>query len=362
MSARLGLFAASLVLLPACFNPPETPLGTDSDASSGGSTTDPSPEDTGSEGPVDSSTGPGMSPCLLDPCENGGECIAGDGDDRTCVCPEGFSGDDCEIESEDPCLPSPCDNGGTCIVGMEGAVCECPQGFDGDACEIDIDECAGGPCLNGGTCTDEVAGFSCECPGGFEGELCDVNIDDCAESPCVNGMCVDGIEAFECSCGMMFEGDLCECVLEGSSQVSYSNQGTFTSATVYNDPPGVTVLGSNTVNVLNLNGLGIVGGVNNNTIDGNEWIEFQFDHPSAATSYFVQSAGNQNGDGVLGAAFLEAWDEANVPVGATPIAGTGNFNLNALFGAGTRISRFRVTANVDSHRIGSVTVSPVVCP
>lgn len=362
MQIRLGLLAASSVLAAACFNPPDPPAETEdggTDASDD-STTSAGPGGTPTETPMEDSTGPTESPCDPNPCQNDGECIP-DGDGTSCVCPEGFSGDICELEPSDPCAPNPCENEGRCIVGMEGVVCDCPNGFEGDLCEVDIDECAGDPCLNGGTCIDEIGGFACNCPGGFEGVTCEVNIDDCAATPCVNGTCVDGIESFECDCGAMFEGDLCECSVGSSTQVNYTNQGTFTAASLF-DPPGVTVTGSNTINVLNLNGLGIVGGVNDNTVDGSEWIEFTFDHPSTATTYFVPSAGNQDGDGFVGEAFVQAWDEGGVSLGINPVNGVGNFDLNAMFGAGVRITRFRATANVDNFRVGNVNVSFVVCP
>jgi hypothetical protein len=374
MKARLGLLFVSGSLVTACiFDPPPSVADTETEGGSTGGTTGgttgvdtsagPGPEPDGSSGDPtgeDVSTGPDASACDPNPCENGGECVL-DGRGFTCVCAPGFEGVLCEMQI-DPCDPNPCENGGTCSAEGDAAICVCAPGFEGDVCEAEIDECAAMPCQNDGVCTDEVAGFSCECTGGFEGDACEVNIDDCAGDPCQNGgMCIDGIEAFECNCGMGFEGDACECVLQPPTQIDYTNDGTFTAPMLYDNPPGVQVTGSNLVNVLNLNGLGIVGGVNNNTIDGAEFIEFQFDHPSTATQYFVPSAGNQDGDGLVGEAFVEAFDAAG-SLGIVQVDGSGNFNLNALFGAGVRLVGFRVTANVDSHRIGTLTVSPVVCP
>lgn len=342
-------------LLPGCFNPGD-PVPEDDTGSTGAeSTGTPTPSDTtGPSETGDDSSGDPADPCDPNPCVNGGTCSV-EGDQPQCDCPEGFGGQTCE---DAPCDPDPCVNG-TCSADQ----CECDPGWEGDVCDVDIDDCADDPCLNGGTCTDEVDGFSCECATGWEGDDCGTNIDDCAPNPCQNGgMCVDGLDDFTCNCPPGSLGPLCECVQGPPTQVSYTSMGTFVAPMLYNNPPGITVTGSNAINVLNLNGLGIVGGVNNNTIDGAEWIEFSFDSPSNAvnTSYFVSSAGNQNGDGFVGAAFVEAFDELGVSQGVVPVNGTGTFNMGTLFGPGL-ISYYRVTANVDNHRISSATAQATVC-
>ncbi len=357
MNVRPGVLVAAAVLATGCFNPPDPPADADGTTDAGTST---GLESSSSES-IGNDVSTGGSVCDPNPCDNGGECVPV-GNGFTCVCPPGFMGDFCEVVDEDPCDPNPCENEGTCTVGADGAVCECAAGFEGAVCEDEIDECADMPCQNGGTCTDEVAGFSCECPSGFEGDACELNIDDCVGDPCQNGgACVDEIDGFTCNCPAGFEGGQCECMLAPATPVNYTNRGTFTAGMIYDAPPGVRVTGSNTINVLNLNGLGIVGGSNNNTIDGNEFIEFEFDFPSTATQYFVPSAGNIDGDGFVGEAIVQAFDENGMSLGSMPVNGSGNKDLNAMFGAGVRILGFRVTADVDSHRIGSVTVSPVVC-
>ncbi|XP_071489278.1 uncharacterized protein [Diadema antillarum] len=61
-------------------------------------------------------------------CMNGGQCVLG-----VCTCPEGFSGDICQVSEALPlqCEPE-CMNGGQCVLG----VCTCPEGFSGDICQI----------------------------------------------------------------------------------------------------------------------------------------------------------------------------------------------------------------------------------
>ncbi|MBU1411410.1 hypothetical protein KKC22_07805 [Myxococcota bacterium] len=130
---------------------------------------------------------------------------------------------------------------------------------------------------------------------------------------------------------------------------------------MYDSVAGITVTGSNTINVLNLNGLGIVGGISNSTIDGTEWIDFEFDHPSASTQFHVPSAGNNDGDELAGEATIEIFDALDVSLGTLALQGVGTRDLDALFPGITMIQRVRITADVDNHRIGSFTVRPAVC-
>lgn len=53
--------------------------------------------------------------------------------------------------------------------------CICPRGFMGKNCEIETNECESNPCQNGGRCKDLVNGFACLCAQGFSGVFCEVS-------------------------------------------------------------------------------------------------------------------------------------------------------------------------------------------
>lgn len=136
-------------------------------------------------------------------CVNGGKCIE---DPNTrhegCVCPDGYSGDLCEIQSEiEPTCSLECENGGSCRFGVKGVkdsyddlgllifgakqvngmYCSCPSGFTGVKCETEVNHCHASDnedshfCLNGTPCNSEdpnlkglTKKYGCNCHGADE--------------------------------------------------------------------------------------------------------------------------------------------------------------------------------------------------
>ncbi|KAJ8387750.1 hypothetical protein AAFF_G00150510 [Aldrovandia affinis] len=80
---------------------------------------------------------------------------------------------------DDPCLTNPCLHGGSCLSEGRGYSCYCPQGYSGESCEIDIDDCQSNPCQNGGTCIDEIDSFVCLCLPSYGGATCEKDTEGC---------------------------------------------------------------------------------------------------------------------------------------------------------------------------------------
>ncbi|KAM9832674.1 neurocan core protein [Neosynchiropus ocellatus] len=82
-------------------------------------------------------------------------------------------------EEKNPCQTNPCLHGGSCLQEGDGYSCYCPQGFSGESCEIDIDDCQSNPCQNGGTCIDEINSFVCLCLPSYGGATCEKDTEGC---------------------------------------------------------------------------------------------------------------------------------------------------------------------------------------
>ncbi|XP_041436419.1 versican core protein isoform X2 [Xenopus laevis] len=89
-------------------------------------------------------------------------------------------GAELHIANQDPCKVNPCQGGGTCYTRSGTTfVCTCMPGFSGDQCEIDTDECQSNPCRNGAACVDGINSFKCICLPSYTGSLCDQDTEVC---------------------------------------------------------------------------------------------------------------------------------------------------------------------------------------
>ncbi|XP_073699746.1 neurocan core protein [Garra rufa] len=84
-----------------------------------------------------------------------------------------------KTSEDDPCQTNPCLHGGSCLTEGKGYSCLCPQGYSGESCEIDIDDCQSNPCQNGGTCIDEINSFVCLCLPSYGGATCEKDTEGC---------------------------------------------------------------------------------------------------------------------------------------------------------------------------------------
>jgi hypothetical protein len=133
--------------------------------------------------------------------------------------------------------------------------------------------------------------------------------------------------------------------------VDFTALGTFKTTSLNLD--GLTVTGSDSVNVLNFNGLGVVGGLEDNTVDGTESLRFSFNGKVATDiSYFVGMAGNSNGNGLVGETTIEAFDSAGTSLGTQVVNDARLMDVSAMF-AGQPIRAFVATLDGDFLRINT---------
>ncbi len=143
--------------------------------------------------------------------------------------------------------------------------------------------------------------------------------------------------------------------------VNFTSLGTFTTSSLDIDHLSLTAddgTAPGLVNVLNLNGLGVVGGLTDTMCDANEALHFAFDTPVIDVHYTVFVANNIDGDGLVGEHFLEAFDGAT-SLGVIPQNDTGFHFVSQLFG-GVPITSFTVRADGEGNRIDTLayTVNP----
>lgn len=78
-----------------------------------------------------------VNECARSPCANGATCVDGI-NHYTCTCPPGFAGRHCDRPT-DLCASRPCLNGGTCIATdgrEEEPTCICPENYSGSQCQL----------------------------------------------------------------------------------------------------------------------------------------------------------------------------------------------------------------------------------
>ena len=135
-----------------------------------------------------------MNDCLINRCQNNGECIDLV-NDFECNCGLGFSGELCTNLDPICDVSNPCLNGGTCInveqtdnLSLKRFRCECTLRFSGEICDFNPrlpvdslsaismeDFCMSEPCFNDGICfnQDQPPNYFCRCQPGTEGERCE---------------------------------------------------------------------------------------------------------------------------------------------------------------------------------------------
>lgn len=136
--------------------------------------------------------------------------------------------------------------------------------------------------------------------------------------------------------------------------VDYTDNGISTTLSLYEG--GVTVTGSNDIQVFSGSGLGIVGGINSAMIDSGETMSFSFDNPADNVVIPAFQAGDADGDGFIDLnATFEAFDENGSSLGTimTDFDENTPVDVSAMF-FGSSISGFDITMNNDMVRISQL--------
>eukprot|EP00117_Sycon_ciliatum_P024904 scpid7365/ scgid2846/ Neurogenic locus notch homolog protein 1; Translocation-associated notch protein TAN-1; Notch 1 extracellular truncation; Notch 1 intracellular domain len=163
-----------------------------------------------------------MDVCDSSPCGNSGACRSQRGDTAglhsfVCECTEGFVGPLCDVELPHPCedpAVKVCANSAGCIATTGRAyVCNCTEGFHGQQCEQGPCEDSPQACKNGGACHNLPFGeLTCDCLESFTGPGCEFDMaDPCFTAPCLyDGTCTSTGQNYSCGCPPNFSGKNCE--------------------------------------------------------------------------------------------------------------------------------------------------------
>lgn len=147
--------------------------------------------------------------------------------------------------------------------------------------------------------------------------------------------------------------------------IAYDNLGTFTSFSYTTS--GVTVIGSNTLNFLNLNGLGVVGGSDSIRVDPagaspDESLDFFADGPDSFASFLPNMKSISNLDGNSIDSFtVEAFDSFENSIGTFDYSGTGigisGDDVLSRIGV-ISADQIKITASGDAFILGSIEFTP----
>lgn len=121
---------------------------------------------------------------------------------------------------------------------------------------------------------------------------------------------------------------------------TYHDQGTI-EANPYSQS-GVLATGSNTLHLLDFNGLGVVGGIDS-AVETGESVRFEIEGGLIAESftYRVASAHNGDGDALVGETLVEGFDDQGTSLGTVLATGAGLMSVTDLFG-GELLTAFEV--------------------
>jgi hypothetical protein len=138
--------------------------------------------------------------------------------------------------------------------------------------------------------------------------------------------------------------------------ISFDDKGTFTSPTL--SFGGVAVSGSADINVLQANGLGVVGGIYSEFCESSEFIDFRFTDIGGARklSYHISNFADFSGNGKYEHT-LVVYGVGDVLLGTFAQEYIGSFNASGLVGD-KAIEAIRLQANTDAFMLRWLAFTP----
>ena len=124
--------------------------------------------------------------------------------------------------------------------------------------------------------------------------------------------------------------------------IDFLNKGTVSTANFRESTLAATPeLQPPVMRLTQFNGLGMVGGTFDSSIDAGESVLFTLDLPATGVSYFVQFAQDSDGDGQFGETEVEGYGADGVWLGTVTLADIGSRDISAAF-AGQPLTAVRV--------------------